>query len=124
MILPPLIIQECSDGVLQAMSNPSVSHVGMPFVNAFGEVLSMLRKVFQTEDRGSQPFVISGSGTLGWDFVAANVIERGDEVLVLHSGYFADSFTECLETYGGKPTQLKAPIGQSPSLDEISTALT
>jgi alanine-glyoxylate transaminase/serine-glyoxylate transaminase/serine-pyruvate transaminase len=89
----------------------SESHVGAPFVATFGETLSMLRKLFQTTDASSQPFVISGSGTLGWDLVAANLAEPGDDVLVLHTGYFADSFADCFETYGVKATQLKAPIG-------------
>ena len=83
----------------------------------------MLRKLFQTTDPASQPFVISGSGTLGWDMVAANLAERGEDVLVLHTGYFADSFTDCFETYGVKATQLKAPIGDRPQLPEIEKAL-
>lgn len=83
----------------------------------------MLRKLFQTTDATSQPFVISGSGTLGWDLVAANLAEPGDEVLVLHTGYFADSFADCFETYGSKVTQLKAPIGSRPQLPEIEKAL-
>ena len=65
----------------------------------------MLRKLFQTTDPTSQPFVISGSGTLGWDLVAANLAEPGDDVLVLHTGYFADSFSDCFETYGVKATR-------------------
>lgn len=101
----------------------SESHVGQPFVNIFSEVLASLRKLFQTTDPASQPFVISGSGTLGWDQVAANLCEPGDEALVLHTGYFADSFADCLETYGVKATQLKAPIGDRPQLDEIEKAL-
>lgn len=83
----------------------------------------MLRKVFQTTDPASQPFVISGSGTLGWDLVAANLTEPEDEVLVLHSGYFGDSFADCFETYGVKATQLKAPIGSRPELSEVEGAL-
>lgn len=83
----------------------------------------MLRKLFQSTDSSSQPLVISGSGTLGWDLVAANLAEPGDEVLVLHTGYFADSFADCFETYGVKPTQLKAKIGERPQLDEIEKAL-
>jgi alanine-glyoxylate transaminase/serine-glyoxylate transaminase/serine-pyruvate transaminase len=83
----------------------------------------MLRKLFQTTDPASQPFVISGSGTLGWDLVSANLAEAGDDVLVLHAGYFADSFADCLQTYGAKPTQLKAPIGSSPQLPDIEKAL-
>merc|ERR1711900_83105 len=85
--------------------------------------LSMLRKLFQTTDPSSQPFVISGSGTLGWDLVAANLAEPGDDVLVLHTGYFADSFSDCFETYGVKATQLKAAIGSRPQLPEIEKAL-
>lgn len=52
----------------------------------------MLRKLFQSTDIEAQPLVISGSGTLGWDLVAANLAEPGDDVLVLHTGYFGDSF--------------------------------
>lgn len=83
----------------------------------------MLRKLFQTTNPASQPFVISGSGTLGWDQVASNLAEPGDEVLVLHTGYFADSFADCFQTYGVKATQLKAPIGDRPQLPEIEKAL-
>jgi alanine-glyoxylate transaminase/serine-glyoxylate transaminase/serine-pyruvate transaminase len=67
--------------------------------------------------------VISGSGTLGWDLVAANITEPGEDVLVLHTGYFADSFADCFNTYGVHATQLKAPIGSAPSLEEIEKAL-
>lgn len=95
----------------------------MPFVKTFSETLKMLRKLFQTEDPKAQPFVISGSGTLGWDQVAANLVEPGDDVLVLHTGYFADSFADCFETYGSKVTQLKAAIGERPQLDEVEKAL-
>ena len=91
----------------------------MPFVHVFGDTLAQLRKLFRTDRPDSQPFVISGSGTLGWDQIASNLTEPGDEVLVLHTGYFADSFADCFEAYGAKPTQLKAPIGERPSLDEV-----
>jgi len=95
----------------------------MPFVKVFGECLTMLRKLMQTTNSASQPFIISGSGTLGWDQVAANLAEPGDDVLVLHTGYFADSFADCFECYGVKPTQLKAPVGERPQLDAVEKAL-
>ncbi|KAF2223648.1 pyridoxal phosphate-dependent transferase [Elsinoe ampelina] len=123
---PALLIPgpiEFDDEVLQSMSHYSESHVGMPFVKCFGETLTMLRTLFQTSDPASQPIVVSGSGTLGWDMVASNLAEPGDDVLVLHTGYFADSFADCFEAYGVKATQLKAPIGDRPQLDEIEKAL-
>lgn len=83
----------------------------------------MLRQLFQTSNSSSQPFVVSGSGTLGWDMVAANLVEKDDEVLVLHTGYFADSFADCIETYGVSATQLKAPIGERPQLPDVEEAL-
>ncbi|KAI9728735.1 MAG: hypothetical protein M1828_002841 [Chrysothrix sp. TS-e1954] len=114
---------EYSDDVLNSMSHYSESHVGAPFVATFSSALTQLRQLFQTTSPSSQPFVISGSGTLGWDQVAANLAEPGDEVLVLHTGYFADSFADCFAIYGSKPTQLKAPIGERPSLQQVEEEL-
>ena len=51
-------------------AHPSMSHVSPAFAPVFGNCLRMLRQLLYT-DQG-QPFVIAGSGTLGWDLVAAN----------------------------------------------------
>lgn len=101
----------------------SESHVGPGFVATFGETLSMLRKLFQTSDPAAQPFIISGSGTLGWDIVASNLIEAGEDVLVLSSGYFSDGFADCLRVYGANVTELRAAPGTKPQLPEIEKAL-
>lgn len=103
--------------------SPSESHTGPGFVATFGEALSMLRKLFQTTDPSAQPFIISGSGTLGWDLVAANLVEAGEHALVLSTGYFSDGFADCLETYGAKVTKIIGPIGGRPQLPEVEKAL-
>ncbi|CAJ2511475.1 Uu.00g071000.m01.CDS01 [Anthostomella pinea] len=123
---PTLLIPgpiEFDDAVLQSMSHYSESHVGPGFVATFGETLSMLRKLFQTTASDSQPFVISGSGTLGWDIVAANLVEPGENVLVLSTGYFSDAFADCLKVYGASVDTLKASVGSRPQLPEIEKAL-
>jgi len=51
------------------------------------------------------------------------LIQPGENALVLHSGYFGDSFTECLETYGAKVDQVKAEIGAAVSQEAIESAL-
>lgn len=101
----------------------SESHVGPGFVSTFGDVLASLRKLLQTTDAASQPFVISGSGTLGWDIVASNLVEAGEDVLVLSSGYFSDGFADCLKVYGANVTEIKAAPGSRPQLPEIEKAL-
>ncbi|PPQ79672.1 hypothetical protein CVT25_003246 [Psilocybe cyanescens] len=112
---------EVADGVLYANAHPSMSHVSPEFIPVFGDCIRMIREVLFTQN--AQPFLISGSGTLGWDQVAANVIEPGEDALVLNTGYFGDSFTDCLETYGANVTQLKAPIGGTVPFDTLATAL-
>ncbi|KAJ7173805.1 pyridoxal phosphate-dependent transferase [Mycena filopes] len=98
-----------------------MSHVSPDFIPVFGDCLRMTREVVLSTE--GQPFLISGSGTLGWDQVAANLIQPGENALVLHTGYFGDSFTECLETYGAKVDQVKAEIGAAVSQDAIESAL-
>jgi len=81
----------------------------------------MLRTLLYTKD--GQPFIIAGSGTLGWDAVASNLMEAGDRALVLNSGYFGDAFADCLEVYGAKVDQLKAPVGDRPTPEQLEEAL-
>lgn len=51
-----------------------MSHVSPAFAPVFGNCLRYLRKLLYTES--AQPFIIAGSGTLGWDLVAANCTSR------------------------------------------------
>lgn len=112
---------EVTDDVLLANAHPSMSHVSPDFVPVFGDCIRMFRTLLFAPT--AQPFITAGSGTLGWDHVAANVAEPGDDVLVLNSGYFGDSFAECFETYRVNVDQIKAPIGEKPSLSQVEEAL-
>ncbi|RJE19792.1 Aminotransferase [Aspergillus sclerotialis] len=123
---PTLLIPgpiEFDDEVLQSMSHYAESHTGPGFVKTFGETLTMVRKLFQSTNPAAQPFVVAGSGTLGWDMVSSNLIEKGENALVLHTGYFGDSYAACLQTYGANVTQIKPAIGDRPSLAEVEKAL-
>ncbi|RDB23815.1 Alanine--glyoxylate aminotransferase 1 [Hypsizygus marmoreus] len=112
---------ELTDEVLQALAQPPVSHVSPQFVAIFRDCIEMTRKVVGTKD--GQPFIISGSGTFGWDQVAANLVEPGEDVLVLHTGYFGDGFRDCLRTYGANVDELKAKSGFPVELHRIESAL-
>ncbi|KAJ2232125.1 hypothetical protein H4R99_005781 [Coemansia sp. RSA 1722] len=112
---------EMSSTVLQAHSTPATAHTDPKFVEAFGQVIEMLREVVQTKT--AQPFVIAGSGTLGWDQTAANLVEAGENVLVLSNGYFGEGLADCMETYGAAVTRLRAEPGNRQSLEEVAQAL-
>ena len=114
---------EFDDKVLEAMAHPAEAHTAPPFIKAFGRALTLLRTTFLSKDPNAQPFVISGSGSLGWDLVGANLIEPGENALVLNTGYFSSSFADCLGVYGANVHQLTCSIGDRPSLEQIETAL-
>lgn len=114
---------EVDPDVLKAMSHVAESHFSQPFCDTFSEVLTMLRTLFQSEDPGAQPFVIGGSGTLGWDFAATNLIEAGDAVLCLSTGFFSDAFEACLSTYGAHTKKLTVPFGSAPVLQRVEEEL-
>lgn len=112
---------EMSDSVLQAHSTPATAHTDPKFVEAFGQVIEMIRQVVGTTT--AQPFVIAGSGTLGWDQSAANLVEAGENVLVLSNGYFGEGLADCMETYGANVTRLRAEVGNRQPLAAIAQAL-
>lgn len=115
---------EFDDEVLAAMSHPAVPHTAPAFIKIFQEALQLLRKLFFSTASDSQPFILAGSGTIGWDVVGANLIEPGENALVINTGYFSDSFADALTVYGAKVDSIKGPqIGTVPSLDQISEAL-
>lgn len=112
---------EFEPAVLAAMGAPTTSHVAANFIEAFGQALARLRQVFLSDD--GQPFVLAGSGTLAMDSVGANLVESGDRVLVINTGYFGDRYAALLSRYGAQVDQVTAPVGGRASLDEIESAL-
>jgi alanine-glyoxylate transaminase / serine-glyoxylate transaminase / serine-pyruvate transaminase len=107
--------------VMAAMSVPTTSHVAPNFIEIFGLALEKMRKVFLSDD--GQPFILAGSGTLAMDTVAANLVESGDQVLMVVTGFFSDRFSIILERYGAVVTKLSGPLGGRPTLEEVEKVL-
>ncbi|KAL8017240.1 putative aminotransferase class V domain, pyridoxal phosphate-dependent transferase, major [Plasmopara halstedii] len=107
--------------VLKSFAMEGISHVDKTVIEVFGQCLEKMRKVFLAPD--GQPLVVAGSGTLGWDMVGANLVNEGDDVLVVNTGYFGDNFAECLERYGATIAHLRCKIGAQPSLLELEKIL-
>ncbi|ODQ76931.1 hypothetical protein BABINDRAFT_163935 [Babjeviella inositovora NRRL Y-12698] len=114
---------EFSDEVLYAMSTPSQSHTSTEFVATFLSTLKQLRKIFKSTDPKAQPYVVAGSGTLGWDMAASSLLEAGDKALVLSTGFFSDSFAEALRVYDINVDVISAPVGDVVPLAKVAEAL-
>lgn len=107
--------------VLSAMGQPTTSHVASDFIEIFGQSLERMRQVFQSKD--GQPILLAGSGTLAMDTAGANLVEPGDRVLVVNTGYFGDRFADLLTRYGAQVTQVTAPTGGRPAQKQIEQTL-
>lgn len=112
---------EFEPAVLAEMGAPTTSHVAPNFIEAFGQALERMRQVFLCPD--GQPFILAGSGTLAMDTAGANLIEPGDRALVVNTGFFSDRFGAILERYGAEVTHVRAPIGDTPSLESVEKTL-
>lgn len=108
---------EFEPAVLAEMGAPTTSHLAANFIEAFGQALERLPKVFLCAN--GQPFILAGTGTLAMDSAASNLIEPGDRALVVNTGYFSDRFGAILERYGATVTHVRAEPGDCPSLEQV-----
>jgi len=92
---------EFDAAVLSKLGEATPGHVSPGFIEEFGKSLEGVREVFGAT-KEAQPFILAGSGTLGWELVAANFLEQraagseeGANVLVANTGYFSGQ--ECTD---------------------------
>lgn len=107
--------------VMEKMGVPTLSHVAPAFIESFGHAIEMMREVWLCPK--GQPFIVAGSGTLAMDMAAANLIEPGDNVLVISTGYFGERYAELLKRYGANVTFVQSEVGEVVPLDKIESEL-
>jgi len=112
---------EFESEVLQRMSASTPSHVDPEFISVFANSLELLKEVCQCPS--GQAFIIAGTGTLAMDMAAANLIENGDKVLVISTGFFGLRYAEILKRYGAEVDTLEAETGNIVPLKDIEQEL-
>ncbi|HEY8021117.1 MAG TPA: alanine--glyoxylate aminotransferase family protein [Thermoanaerobaculia bacterium] len=113
---------EVSPRVLAAFSAPPPSHLEARLMTAFRRALGNMRRVWGAAP-SSQPFVVAGSGTLAMEMTAANLIEPGDRALLVNTGFFSQRMGEMLRRLGAEVTEVRAPVGDTPSPESVAAAL-
>jgi alanine-glyoxylate transaminase/serine-glyoxylate transaminase/serine-pyruvate transaminase len=108
---------EFSPSVTEAFSRPTDSHVSPSFINTFGEALEKMKRVWMAPD--GHPFILAGSGTLAMDSTGSNLVEPGDRVLVISSGYFGNRYADLLKRYGAVVTEIAASPGSAPDMSAV-----
>src|SRR4029078_4390367 len=109
------------DRVLSAMSAPLLGHLDPLFLQCMDDVQSLLRYVFETENRVTIP--ISATGSAGMEAALVNVIEPGDEVVVCIHGVFGERMRDLVERSGAKAIVVEAKWGEAIDPGKIESAL-
>lgn len=125
-LLPPERIMltpgpSCIDPrVYRAMAAPLVGHVDPWFTDMMGDVQTLLRGVFQTQNRITFPISASGSG--GIEAAVANPLEAGDECIVCVNGAFSERMAIIAERLPAKAIRVEAPYGRTVDPQDVLRA--
>jgi len=103
------------------MAAPVLGHLDPLFLQCMDDVQSLLRYVFETENRVTIP--ISATGSAGMEAALVNVIEPGDDVIVCINGVFGERMRDIIERAGAKPIVVEATWGEAIDVNKIEDAL-
>ena len=107
--------------VLEAMQLPINGHLDPDFWDLLLDLVEGMKALWQRPDGLSLCF--SASGTSGMEAGMTNLVEPGDPVIVLHSGFFGARIAEMARRAGAELVELTAPLGQIVPLDQVAEAL-
>lgn len=107
--------------VLRALSMPLIGHLDPAFLGVMNDIQTLLRVVFQTNNRFT--IAVSGTGSAGMEASIVNIVEPGDAVIVGVNGVFGTRWATVVERCGGKAIRVEAPWGQIIDPDAIEQVL-
>lgn len=108
--------------VLDAMARPTIGHLDPAFVGMMDELKSLLQYAMQTENAMTIP--LSAPGSAGMEMCLANLIQRGDKVIVCKNGVFGDRMSQNVLRMGGTPIVVENEWGEAVSVDKVAAAFT
>jgi aspartate aminotransferase-like enzyme len=97
--------------VRAALALPVLNHRGPEFHAVLAEVAARLRRIFGTR---RDVFVFGSSGTGAMEAALANVLDAGDDVLVVVAGQFGERFAAIAEGMGARVDCMEIPWGEAP----------
>ena len=92
--------------VQMAMTAPMLGHLDPYFVSVMEDTVTLLRKVFRTENKLTLP--ISGTGSAGMEASFDNFLETGDTAVIGVSGFFGERMVEFAARTGAKVVRVDA----------------
>ena len=106
---------------LLAMAQPIDYHRSEDIVTLIKDVLAKLKHVFQTEN---DVLFLTSSGTGGMEGAVANLLSRGDKVIVIRSGKFGERWADICTAFGIQIIPIDVTWGNAVEPQTVETLLT
>ncbi|MFN2426424.1 MAG: alanine--glyoxylate aminotransferase family protein [Candidatus Binatia bacterium] len=107
--------------VYAAMARPLVGHLDPYFLDVLEQVQRDLRTVFATANAVTLP--ISGTGSAGMETCFANLVEDGDEVVVVQAGVFGTRMAEVASRLGARVEKVDVEWGRVVEPADVEAAV-
>lgn len=106
--------------VLAAMAKPTLGHLDPAFIEMMDQMKLLLQYAFQTKNEMTLP--ISAPGSAGMECCFANLIEKGDKVIVCKNGVFSTRMLENVERCGGQAVIVEDAWGSPADPNKLEDA--
>lgn len=106
---------------LLAMAQPIDYHRSENTVALIKDVLEKLKHVFQTEN---DVLFLTASGTGGMEGAVANLLSRGDKVIVIRSGKFGERWADICTAFGVEVIPIDVTYGNAVEPQAVEVLLT
>jgi aspartate aminotransferase-like enzyme len=106
--------------VRAAIAQPVLNHRGPEFRSVLGECGAALRRIFGTR---RDVLLFGSSGTGAMEAALVNVLDPGDDVLVLDNGQFGERFAAIAEGLGARVDRLEIAWGEAPDPAAVAAKL-
>jgi aspartate aminotransferase-like enzyme len=106
--------------VLSALGEPVIHHRAPRFTEILTEVLAGLKYVYQT---ANDVIVFAASGTGAMESAVVNIVNAGDEVLVVSVGNFGERWLKLTRGWGAQVTALEYEWGTKADPADVAAAL-
>ena len=107
--------------VLEAMSLPTLGHLDPDCIKVMDALQEQLRAVCKTTN--AVTFPISGTGSAGMEACFVNLVEPGDNVLIVNNGLFCSRMVEVASRLGAQVDTVECPWGAPISVDAVKKQL-
>ena len=107
--------------VYKAMGRTPIGHMDPQFIALMDGIKENLRKVMNTKNEAT--IILSATGSSGMEAVMTNLIEEGEDMLVLINGFFSERMVDVASRLGAKVDTLEFPCGKPMDTAEVAKKL-